>query len=643
MARAFALPPDFEDCIGIFQGGGCRAAAYAGAYSASSERGVNFDEVAGASAGSIAAVLIAAGASATQLEELLTELDFAALIRRPKGKRFPAKAENLFGKIYNLVRFNGLHDGSQIESWVETQLKALLPEVSHPKIRFGDLRKAAAVVATDLESHEPIVWSTSTTPDFPVGEAVRSSCTIPFFFQPHGPYVDGGVLSNLPLHIVDNDPSDLRRVLAFTLVDAEPSERPRDVIATAAALFSTVTEGGKIVQQLMHANVDEIPIRCGDIRATDFGRMDAPKVQRLVTAGRQAVEDFFGAGAAGTRPLKPPQVSTHLAQTLTAAVENLLVAQREIVVSLVLGERGHNWFFDLYTALLLARMRNVTVRALVEDVAGSPDSEQQVATLKAMGCAVTALPKSASLPLQAIICDSDDYGATAVLLSAGAGFEIHSRMFSGIDGDASVIRLITEAILEPCAPVDPGPAISLQRASVTAVKRALVPVRQYGSGVNITLEEVPLASIESWAHYAHVYKQRQQSAMLRVLRERDIQPFEPFFVNYGDGTGSLAMPIVVERRPDGRCTLVNGLSRLLILKREGLEHALCAVVSGVVAPPPAVDPKPLSYLGVRVGVRDNTKHRYPGFVYQNVRSVERHAHAVGPIDAGEVVANGDTA
>jgi len=487
---------------------------------------VNFDEVAGASAGSIAAVLIAAGASPIQLNEMLTQLDFRGLVRKPKGRKLPAKADNLVGKIYNLVRFNGLHDGGQIESWVEEQLKKLLPEVNHPKIRFADLRKPAAVIATDLESHGPVVWSTRGTPDFPVAEAVRSSCTIPFYFQPNGPYVDGGVVSNLPLHIVESDSSDLRRVLAFSLVDSEPSERPRDLIGTAAALFSTVTEGGKIVQQSMHANVDVISIRCGDVNATDFESMDAAKVQGLVTAGQQAVEDFFGAGAAGTLPVKPPQTSTHLAQTLTAAVENLLLARKEIVASLVLGDRGHNWFFDLYSALLIARMRDVAVRVLVEDVTGAPDSGQQVATLRAMGCAVTTLPKGTDLPLQAVVCDPGDHGATTVLLSPGTSFEIHARMFSAIDGDASVMALTTQAIVEQCSPVEAGPVIALRRASLESVQRVLLPVKQYQSGVTVTLEEVALTSIDSWARYAHVYKQRQQSAMLRVLRERGFEQFE---------------------------------------------------------------------------------------------------------------------
>jgi predicted acylesterase/phospholipase RssA len=52
----------FRTCVGVFQGGGCRGAALAGAYQEAVARGVTFAEVAGTSAGSIVAALIGAGA-----------------------------------------------------------------------------------------------------------------------------------------------------------------------------------------------------------------------------------------------------------------------------------------------------------------------------------------------------------------------------------------------------------------------------------------------------------------------------------------------------------------------------------------------------------------------------------------------------
>ena len=45
----------FHSCLGVFQGGGCRAAALVGAYEEAVNRGVHFTEVAGTSAGSIIA------------------------------------------------------------------------------------------------------------------------------------------------------------------------------------------------------------------------------------------------------------------------------------------------------------------------------------------------------------------------------------------------------------------------------------------------------------------------------------------------------------------------------------------------------------------------------------------------------------
>ena len=64
----------FQNCLGVFQGGGCRGAAYVGAYKQSIELGISFSELVGASTGSIIAVFIGAGASPKQLEKIIKEL-----------------------------------------------------------------------------------------------------------------------------------------------------------------------------------------------------------------------------------------------------------------------------------------------------------------------------------------------------------------------------------------------------------------------------------------------------------------------------------------------------------------------------------------------------------------------------------------
>ncbi|MBL8315062.1 MAG: patatin-like phospholipase family protein [Rubrivivax sp.] len=61
----------FAHCWGVFEGGGVRAAAHAGAFAAAKSAGVTFGRVAGTSGGSIVAALVAAGATPQVLTEEL--------------------------------------------------------------------------------------------------------------------------------------------------------------------------------------------------------------------------------------------------------------------------------------------------------------------------------------------------------------------------------------------------------------------------------------------------------------------------------------------------------------------------------------------------------------------------------------------
>ncbi|MBL1735767.1 hypothetical protein ELE00_32960, partial [Klebsiella pneumoniae] len=70
----------FSYCWGVFDGGGVRGAAHAGAYYAARNAGISFERVAGTSAGSIVAALIAAGGSPDFIKNLLIETDFESFL-----------------------------------------------------------------------------------------------------------------------------------------------------------------------------------------------------------------------------------------------------------------------------------------------------------------------------------------------------------------------------------------------------------------------------------------------------------------------------------------------------------------------------------------------------------------------------------
>ena len=67
----------------VFEGGGLKGIALAGAYSVLKERGYRPQNMAGASAGAIVATLVAAGYTATELRDTIMKFDFNGLKDRP--------------------------------------------------------------------------------------------------------------------------------------------------------------------------------------------------------------------------------------------------------------------------------------------------------------------------------------------------------------------------------------------------------------------------------------------------------------------------------------------------------------------------------------------------------------------------------
>ena len=72
---------DFINSKGVFQGGGCKAVAFLGAYDAALRSGVCFTEFAGTSAGSLFAALVAAGADVEEIKRFLGSLDVKRLVQ----------------------------------------------------------------------------------------------------------------------------------------------------------------------------------------------------------------------------------------------------------------------------------------------------------------------------------------------------------------------------------------------------------------------------------------------------------------------------------------------------------------------------------------------------------------------------------
>ena len=157
----------------VLGAGGARGLAHLGILQVLEEEKISMDIVVGCSAGAIFGALLCSGMDLYRIERLLTYPGFAKKILDPA------------------VSKEGLIKGDRILEVLRLLTKDML---------FSDLKIPLAIVATDLESGELIVFREGS-----VAQAVRASISIPGFFKPYRYQgrllVDGAVKNRLPVHI----------------------------------------------------------------------------------------------------------------------------------------------------------------------------------------------------------------------------------------------------------------------------------------------------------------------------------------------------------------------------------------------------------------------------------------------------------
>ncbi|MFC4022815.1 patatin-like phospholipase family protein [Oceanobacillus longus] len=289
---------------GVFSGGGVKAFAYVGVLESMKEQNLQLERVAGTSAGAIVASFIAAGFELDEIKELISQLDLTQLVDPPVlTKLLP------FTKWLFLYRVLGINKGDKLERWLELTLARKNIHTFHD-IKPGYLK----VVVSDLSLGKLIV-----IPDdlervygiqpefFPVAKAIRMSAGFPFFFMPKkmpGKYkkkslmVDGGLLSNFPLWIFDNNGSEIKKrpLLGIKITDAsEDGIGPRDIrnaLDMFHALFSTMKQAhdARYISKNEKQNILFVPIK--NTGTVNFHISQTAK-ENLIENGRKYATDFF--------------------------------------------------------------------------------------------------------------------------------------------------------------------------------------------------------------------------------------------------------------------------------------------------------------------------------------------------------------
>ncbi|XP_047136379.1 uncharacterized protein LOC100213281 isoform X1 [Hydra vulgaris] len=206
---------DFPFTNLVFEGGGNKGMAYAGALQVLEQAGIaqKINRVAGASVGAIAASLFAVGFTSEELKQFMEQDLRKVLVDHKCG---------YCSLLPNLLSGFGWNPGHKLIKWFGEQLKE---RTGNADITFREVlqrfNRELCIVVTNLNQMSTEYFHPKTTPNTPIKMAVRMSMALPGVFQSvkyvndenTDVYVDGGLLCNYPIHAFDGwwlsmDPHD---------------------------------------------------------------------------------------------------------------------------------------------------------------------------------------------------------------------------------------------------------------------------------------------------------------------------------------------------------------------------------------------------------------------------------------------------
>ncbi len=628
----------FQASRGVFEGGGCRATAHVGAFEAAVACGINFSEVAGTSAGAIIAALIGAGATPQYLREKCGQMNFAALLTKPTQQIATFTRAKIIGYLCHgklrilgrILRKGSAYSSVKLQAWVNDRLAELLPDVPGP-VTFGDLILPTWIVATDLAGKRPMVWSTEETPTASVALAVRSSSSIPLFFEPveqgSDLFVDGGLISNLP-SFVFSDPKRSSvalggRVLAFRLSGDDEKVQSWRIDTLAKRLIDAAISGVTAVQQLTQRDVTPVVIKTGTISSTDFDIQDTD-IKSLLDAGRRAVIDLVlnehqrisaSASSDGVR-YGEDELYDDIAREMTTPGQRIAVACADT-----------KWFWSLFPSVINWVFSGAAVDVLVEEKEFKLDELQRQKFLRGLGARVVPVPM---VPFHGYLLEraDDSHNAAFILSGVDSKYSHYGTVYAGPKHRAILGSLLNVIKLATSWPERHSVSLELRQGDperlISLLKRG---VKQYAdSRVSINFKEILLdgspQSVHLLVRRIRAYKYRQIQNLLELYSKFGLLFCEPADIVADGKVVSTVVPPVLESWQNS-LVAVEGNTRLCYLTRKGARSIGAIVVSGVREPLPAKPVLPSKVLLTTCEL--DIGARMDGYEFNNFRSIERAA------------------
>ncbi len=262
----------------VLGGGGARGAAHIGVLKELERQRIPVDAIAGTSMGAIVGGLYATGMSATELEALVSSLDWAAALtdqplredlsfrRKQDEREYPIDFE-LGVRGTELLLPQGVIQGQTLD----LLLRELTLNVSHID-DFDRLPIPFRAIASDIERGEPWVMGKGD-----LATAIRASMSVPGVFAPveidGRILVDGGIVGNLPVDVMQAMGVDI--IIAVDVEFPLYSADELDSVLAISEQMLTILIRKETLRQIDRLGESDVLIRpeLGVFASTDFGNI----------------------------------------------------------------------------------------------------------------------------------------------------------------------------------------------------------------------------------------------------------------------------------------------------------------------------------------------------------------------------------
>jgi len=242
--------------VGLALGGGAvLGAAHVGVLKAMHAHAIRINRISGTSIGAFIAALYAFGKSPSEIEDIITKLDWLDVTSLTLSKYGILKNADL-GK----------------------QLSSLLGEVD-----FKQAKIPLFLIATDLATGEKVVLQ-----DGSVAEAVMASSCLPGIFVPvdinNRLLVDGGLVENVPVSPLRD--AGEKFIIGVDLSAGRQYQKPQDIVDVFANAIDIAIDN---VTRLQTSDADLI-IAPG---LSSYSRRDTSRIPELIKEGEKAAQQLF--------------------------------------------------------------------------------------------------------------------------------------------------------------------------------------------------------------------------------------------------------------------------------------------------------------------------------------------------------------